>query len=149
MAALTDDVVFQHDANLPLIIAHIKGAADTYFRGSVLCVTAATGVLDASPADADKFVGVCLERVVAAANDFVRVGVMGRFLFVAATMVDANIGEILHPLVASDNPADMVAAIAAGGSIGNPTAAGLIDQVTDTANTTGWLNTAIRHLDNT
>jgi len=141
MAALSADVApFPPiDEKVPLILADIKGAADDYFLGAVLCVTAATGVIDASPADADKYVGVCYEKkLAAAANDPIRVCVYGRFHITAAACADASLGVCVFPLTGSDNPADITASGAT-----NPSAMGLLDHVTVTG-TSGWVHTGFR-----
>ena len=138
MAALAANVYINSDPKVPLILAEIKGAADEYFLGAVLCVTAATGILDATPADADRFVGVCVEHVVAAANDPVKVAVWGRWHILAAACADASVGLTVHPLAASDNPADITASAAT-----NPSAMGILDHVTVTG-TSGWVHTGFR-----
>ena len=141
MAALSADVApFPPiDEKVPLILADIKGAADDYFLGAVLCVTAATGVLDATPADADRYVGICFEKKLAAAsNDPIRLAVYGRFHITAVACADASVGLTVHPLVASDNPADITAT-----ATGNPSAMGLLDHVTVTG-TSGWIHTGFR-----
>ena len=124
------------DPAFPVIERIYKAAAaDDFYRGAVLCATA--GKANSAGANDDQVIGFCTRRSIAtAANDPVYIAITGVWWVAAAGMADADLGTTAHPLVTSDNPADI---IAQGAASGDPRALGTIVHVDVTA-TSGWVD---------
>jgi len=108
-------------------------AANTWYRGSIVCHSAGLVVNDS--ANADTGLGVCFEGgTTTAANQTVKVSVSGIWWFACAQFATADLWLIHGPAVTSDNPADMDLAGA-----GDPSGIGTLVHCDVTA-TSGWLD---------
>ena len=104
-------------ANAAILPRHVAGSlkfegtyksegADEYYMGAIVCLGNATGKLLLSAADGRTTLGICMDRVTAAAaDDPVRVNVRGYWWIAAAGCADATLGDLMSPLVTSDDPA--------------------------------------------
>ena len=108
-------------------------AANTFYRGSIVCHSAGLVVND--NANADVGLGVCVQgKVTTAANQILRVAVSGVWWFACAQFDTADHWTIFGPAVTSDDPADMDAA-----GVGDPSGIGTLVH-TDVTGTSGWLD---------
>lgn len=110
MAALTAAVLGMTHQGNPTIIGLPASAADTFYKGAILCFVAAGGV---SPTVTGiGFAGICTETIViAAAGDLVEVQIDGVVTFSNTDAVLADAGGLLYSpgATAYDNPADAIA----------------------------------------
>lgn len=113
----------------------------TFFRGSLISIALGTGKAQLSPADADEFYGVSLEKKATVVNDLVRCAIRGIFLFQNTNFSDANLNKLFHQATTgTDNPADLQLTGGANASAG---AAGRLIAV-KTTGTNGWLDISDR-----
>ena len=94
-------------------------AGDEFYLGAICAETA--GRVHVPPLNGENTIGICMSRTTTTAqNDPVLVNVRGCWWFAAAGCADATLGDLMAPLAASDNPADIVAqAVATPFALGN------------------------------
>ena len=142
MAALSADAspLPRSDPRVPALSFFYKATgADEYFRGAVVCETAGKALL--TNLNAAETLGFSLGRVtVAAADEPVEVAIGGVWWVEATLLADAALITTVHPLAASDNPADLVVTAAT-----NPGALGLLIHV-DVTTTSGWIDLGQRSI---
>lgn len=111
----------------------------TIFRGAMLSIALGTGKAALSPADADEFYGIALEKKAVVVNDLVKCAIRGIFLITNTAFTDANLNKLFAEAGAgTDNPADLILQTA-----GTAGAAGRLVAV-KTTGTSGWLDISDR-----
>src|SRR5262245_19470943 len=105
MAALGANVDVIFDPRT-MIETEIKSSGSlTFFRGAIVSIALGTGKGLLAPADGDEFYGICLEKKVAATNDFIRVAIRGLCLIANTAFTDANLNKLFASAGAgTDNP---------------------------------------------
>lgn len=135
MSALNTNVdVICHPGTM--VETEIKSSGSlTFFRGSMISIALGTGTAKLSPADADEFYGISLEKKVATSSDTVKCAIRGLFLILCTSFTDANLNKLFAEAGGgTDNPADLILQ-----TTGTAGAAGRLVAIKTSA-TSGWLD---------
>ena len=136
MAALSANAVTppRHNPGSDSFVGTYKATgADEYYNGAVVCYVSPRAIL--TNADGVVTLGFHMGRTtITAADEPVKVHVAGIWWVAAAGMIDGDLGTLMAPTAASDNPADIVDQAA-----GTPFSLGVLIHV-DVTTTSGWIH---------